>query len=570
MAPISRCWHRLLAALLMSLLAHAALADPSDRVGRLAELQGQVWLFGTESADWVTAVRNRPLTTGDRLSTGADGRATLRIGSSTLRLSAGTEIEVLQLHDDVVRVQLHNGLLALRLRAHEAARETELLTAEGRFKPDRAGRYRLDRVDATSSVTVWSGQLRLEAPGNAVTLAAGQRADVWNNGRTQFALIEPLRDTFGDEVAAADLNDEQSVSAKYVSPEMTGIEDLDRNGRWENDPEYGALWVPRGVAPGWAPYRYGHWAWIKPWGWTWVDDAPWGFAPFHYGRWVYRHDAWAWAPGQWVARPVYAPALVAWVGSAPVGVAIGAGPKVGWFPLAPREVFVPGYRVSPEYVHRVNGGHVNRIDNLATIANDPNAAAHQANYVHRGVPGATTFVPAGGVSARGPVAPSRVQLTDPRPGDGGRHGTAASTAPVPPANANTERHRYPPPATAQVAPVAQPASPVAQPSSPVAQPASPVAQPSSPVARPSPPPATTPAAAPPQRYPMPVEGQARPASSSAPPTHKAPGNAAPHASAATPAVVAPTPSHAPMPAPAPREHERERKDELREKGKAEK
>jgi hypothetical protein len=549
MAPISRHWRRLLAALLLGLLAQAALADPPGRVGRLADVQGQVWIFAAEPADWITAVRNQPLTTGDRLSTGADGRATLRIGSSTLRLGAGTEIEVLQLDDDIVRVQLHNGLLALRLRAHEAARETELVTAEGRFKPDRAGRYRLDRVDATSSVTVWNGQLRLEAPDNAVTLVTGQRADVWNNGRTQFALIEPRRDAFGDEVAAAELNDAQSVSAQYVSPEMTGIEDLDRNGRWENDPEYGALWVPRDVAPGWAPYRYGHWAWIRPWGWTWVDEAAWGFAPFHYGRWVYRHDAWAWSPGQWVARPVYSPALVAWVGSAPVGATIVAGPNVGWFPLAPREVFIPGYRVSPDYVRRINVGHASRIDNLTSIVNDPNAAARQANYVHRGVPGATTFVPAGGVGGRGPVAPSHVQLTDPRPGDGGRHGPAASIEAVPPANANTAPHRFPPPAAPQVAPAAQPVSPMA---------------------RPSPPPATAPAATPPQRHPppMPAQGQASPAASSAPPRHKAPVEAAPHASAPTPAVVAPVPSHTPAPAPA--LHEREHRDDPREKGKPEK
>ena len=52
-------------------------------------------------------------------------------------------------------------------------------------------------------------------------------------------------------------------------------------------PEYGTVWFPHVTIVGWAPYRYGHWAWISPWGWTWVDDAPWGFAPFHYGRWVF-------------------------------------------------------------------------------------------------------------------------------------------------------------------------------------------------------------------------------------------------------------------------------------------
>ena len=51
-------------------------------------------------------------------------------------------------------------------------------------------------------------------------------------------------------------------------------------------PNTAPMWMPNGVAADWAPYRYGHWVWISPWGWTWVDDASWGFAPFHYGRWV--------------------------------------------------------------------------------------------------------------------------------------------------------------------------------------------------------------------------------------------------------------------------------------------
>src|SRR4029079_18322212 len=95
------------------------------------------------------------------------------------------------------------------------------------------------------------------------------------------------------------------------------------------------VWMPR-VRAEWVPYRYGHWAWVEPWGWTWIDDAPWGFAPFHYGRWAYVRGGWVWAPGVMVARPVYAPALVAFVG---VG-----GASVAWFPLGPREVYVPAWR----------------------------------------------------------------------------------------------------------------------------------------------------------------------------------------------------------------------------------
>jgi hypothetical protein len=426
MASLSRLLSRLLAALLLTMLAQAALADPPGRVGRLAELQGSVWFYDTEAAEWVAAEHNRPLTTGDRLATDGNARAELRIGSTTLRLAGATEVELLQLDDERVRVQLHDGLLALRLQTHEAAREFELVTAEGRFQPESAGRYRLDRVDAISRVTVWSGQLSFDAPGNAVSLGSGQRADVWYDGRSQYTMIQPQHDAFAEEVAASERADEGSVAATYVSPEMTGGEDLDRYGRWENDPEYGALWVPRAVEPGWAPYRFGHWIWVRPWGWTWVDDAPWGFAPFHYGRWVHRRNVWGWVPGRWVARPVYAPALVAWVGAPGFSVSIGIGSAVGWFPLAPREVFVPGYRTSQQYVRNVNVTHVTNIRNVTNIVNNPNAVVEQTSYRNRGVPGAMTVVPASVVSGRQPVAPARVHLTDPRPGDGRMRGIPAA------------------------------------------------------------------------------------------------------------------------------------------------
>ena len=114
---------------------------------------------------------------------------------------------------------------------------------------------------------------------------------------------------------------------------MTGYQDLGPNGGWTVTPEYGAVWYPRAVPVGWAPYRYGHWAYVFPWGWTWIDDAPWGFAPFHYGRWVFLHGHWGWWPGRVVARPVFVPAHVVFV----VGGHDRHAPPTRWIPLAPRE-----------------------------------------------------------------------------------------------------------------------------------------------------------------------------------------------------------------------------------------
>jgi hypothetical protein len=401
---------------LLTLPVHAADAsDPPDRVGRVSEVNGQAWIYATDSNEWIPAVRNRPVTTGDRISTEADGRAEVRIGSSVLRIAPNSELEVLRLDDDNLNLQLHSGSVTARLRTREAADEFSLATGEGLFRTDRTGNYRFDRVDENSNATALSGQITYEGDGTALTVQQGQRVEFWKEGGVpQYSITSPARDEFASWVASRDAREERSVSTRYVSPEMTGVEDLDRYGRWEQNVDYGPLWIPRNVAPGWAPYRMGHWAWVSPWGWTWVDDAPWGFAPFHYGRWVWYRSNWCWTPGRYVARPVYAPALVAWVGgpNVNVSVTVGRAPTVGWFPLAPREIYVPGFRVSPRYVRNVNVTQVTNIINVTTIINNPTTYMANTRYVNRGLPHAVTVVPSAVVERRQPVAPATRAVND--------------------------------------------------------------------------------------------------------------------------------------------------------------
>lgn len=391
--------------------------DPPGRVGRLSEVDGQVWLYHPEEGEWVAAERNRPLTSGDRLATDGGARTEVRIGSTTLRLDGATEIEVLRLDDDRIALQLHNGSVAVRIRSREQVEGFELRTQEGRFTVQRTGRYRFDRADEASFATVLSGQAYYETQNNALSINAGQRAEFWIDRANvpQYSIVEPERDAFSAWVAERDRADDRSASTRYVSPEMTGVEDLDRYGSWQQNPEYGALWVPRVVAPGWAPYTTGRWAWVAPWGWTWIDEAPWGFAPFHYGRWVYVGSSWCWAPGTYVRRPVYAPALVAWIGGPRLSLGIsigGGGPAVGWVPLAPREVYVPYYRVSPGYVRNVNVTHVTNITNITTIVNNPQQAVVGRDFRNRKFPHAVTVVPASTFTSRQPVAPVARQLRD--------------------------------------------------------------------------------------------------------------------------------------------------------------
>ena len=183
-------------------------------------------------------------------------------------------------------------------------------------------------------------------------------------------------------------------------------------------PDYGEMWVPRNVPSGWAPYHDGHWAWVEPWGWSWVDDQPWGFAPFHYGRWAYVQDHWGWCPGPRAEAPVYAPALVAWLGfGGGVGVSLGirGGEDVGWLPLGPRDVYIPSYGASRNYITRINTTNTTYINNT-TITNVYNNYTRSGGmpidtYANRSAPGAVVAVPQSALVGARPVqqVASRVQ-----------------------------------------------------------------------------------------------------------------------------------------------------------------
>ncbi len=334
--------------------------DPPGRVGRIASLSGQAWLYDVEKREWLETGVNQPLTTGDRLSIASDGRAVVQIGSTTVRLNNASELEFKRLSDEQISLNLINGGLALQLVAPEVVREVEVMTTEGEFLPRRTGHYRIDRRDGISFASVCNGELTINGPELTQTLYRGQRLELWQEGASgsRSAMHATENDAFSDWVARSQNEATRSVSQQYLSPEMTGAEDLDRYGRWAEHDDYGPVWYPV-VAIGWEPYRHGRWAWVRPWGWTWIDSAPWGFAPFHYGRWISIGGRWAWAPGSRIARPVYAPALVDWPGGGSVNLSIriGGGPPAGWVPLAPHQHYRPYYRATSVYQQRINRAH---------------------------------------------------------------------------------------------------------------------------------------------------------------------------------------------------------------------
>ncbi|NYH13341.1 hypothetical protein GGD41_000569 [Paraburkholderia bryophila] len=268
-------------------------------------------------------------------------------------------------------------------------------------------------------MTVRSGSATVYGDSGQVQISAGQQVRFGGTNLQQVADNGvPGLDGFDQWAAARDAAEDRSVSARYVSRDVPGYEDLDANGTWRSSPQYGEVWVPRATPVGWAPYHEGHWVWQAPWGWTWVDDAAWGFAPYHYGRWAQVDDAWAWVPGPIVvsAPPVYAPALVAFVGgggggginwgvSLAIGGAVAAG--VAWFPLGPGEPWHPQWgggrdHWSPGYYNRVNQTTI--INNHNVNVTNVNVTNIHNTYINYRAPGAVTAVPATAFVHGQPVA----------------------------------------------------------------------------------------------------------------------------------------------------------------------
>jgi hypothetical protein len=304
---------------------------------------------------------------------------------------------LLDLDDRTTQLRLSEGSVIIRLRHLDDGDLVEVDTPNLAFDLQRNGEYRID-VDSAGNVTnvgVWSGRGEVTGGGYSYTVVAGQSARFSGTDQLNYDIAQmPRADDFDNFAFDRDHREDGAESANYVSPEMTGYEDLDDYGHWQYVGGYGTVWVPANVASDWAPYRNGHWAYIDPWGWTWVEDEPWGFAPFHYGRWAYAGNRWCWVPGPVAVRPVYAPALVAFVGGA--GIAIGAGPGVAWFPLAPGEVYVPYYRGSRRYVERLNVSNtvvnVTRVTNVYNIYNSNQRSVTNITYLNQRVNNGVTFV----------------------------------------------------------------------------------------------------------------------------------------------------------------------------------
>jgi len=345
--------------------------EPGRAVARISVLNGDVSVRRGDSGDVVAAALNAPLMADDRLLTTTSSRAEVQLDSSNMiRIGPNSEVRFTGMDVKSFQMQIAAGTVTFRtLRPGQA--QVEVDTPSVAVRPLQPGAYRVTvHEDGTSEITVRLGEAEIDSQRGGERLEAGQTMEARGPASDpEFQVVQGVpRDNFDQWNEDRDRYIQNSQSYRHVSPDISGAEDLDQNGRWVNDPNYGSVWQPT-VGPDWAPYQNGRWAWEDYYGWTWVSADPWGWAPYHYGRWFSGVGGWAWYPGPVFAHPFWAPAYVGffgWGGGLGVGVGFGFG-GVGWVALAPFEVFHPWW--GRGFYGGFRGGS---FENHTTIVNNVN------------------------------------------------------------------------------------------------------------------------------------------------------------------------------------------------------
>ena len=387
----------------------AQTGSPPSRAARISALTGQVSLQLAGATDWSDVALNYTVTTGDRIYSAAGSRLELEIGSMSVRIADLSDVTVTNLSDGFLQLGIEQGTVRLSVYRMPRGDSIEVDTPNGAVMVTAPGSYLIDIPDNDNFtvVSVDDGSVEVVGPGVDQIVRRGQAVQLSGTDNIRaVSMPRPNQTAFDQWAANRDQRLGSAGCARYMSRDIPGCADLDDNGRWESNAQYGAVWYPSSVSAGWVPYRDGRWVWIDPWGWSWVDDEPWGYAPFHYGRWSQFGASWGWIPGPMDVRPYYAPALVAFVGGSGWSVGVSIGTQA-WFPLGPREAYIPSYHHDEAYLRQVNISNVRNVTNINTFINVQNV--DRVAYVNRtrGI----TAVPTDAFRRGDPVSRAAVTVT---------------------------------------------------------------------------------------------------------------------------------------------------------------
>jgi hypothetical protein len=392
--------------------------NPPSVAGNLADIAGSVSFHAAGETQWSPATLNYPVSNGEGFWTEPQASATIDIADDRIVLDESTELDVAALDQSQFVTTEAQGAIFVQLNSVAQGQTFVVNTPRGSVQIAQAGEYEIvagDTNDATT-VTVVSGAAHVTGTNLALDIGPNQTATITGSDTLQGSVGAYQEDAF----LRAQLRRAPQPQSQAAVPQqvryMTGGAELAAYGSFSQSAQYGQVWYPNNVPSTWAPYRDGHWAYVQPWGWTWVDNARWGFAPFHYGRWAQIDNRWGWIPGGGGGEaayaagsyPVYSPALVAFIGVGAAGIGFAAGEFAAggyapaWVPLGFHEPYYPWYHCRADYFGRINryyGVPNTIIERGPTYYNSVNF--HQTNiFINRR---AATVIPAAAFARGQPV-----------------------------------------------------------------------------------------------------------------------------------------------------------------------
>ncbi|MHB1186186.1 DUF6600 domain-containing protein [Thiobacillus sp.] len=392
---------------LLALSGSAALAADGDEAWaptppRLSFIDGEVSYWRTGADEWARARPNLALAEGDAFYTGNNANFEVQFGSrSFVRADENTQLSLVQQEANRIQFKLTSGRVSFDMRSLAVGDAVEVSTPDAVFVIRHPGYYRVEvgsrdthfitRRGGEATVITADGRSLSIYPSEDIVVTAGDPVKVATYAAPAPDDWDRWNDARSDRIG-------ESISARYVPPDVYGAEELDYYGDWRLVPTYGSVWIPYGVSVGWVPYSTGYWVWDPYYEWTWVDDAPWGWAPFHYGRWVYIDGFWAWAPGPVVRRPVYSPALVAFmIRDHDVSVRLSIGlPGLWWVALSWGEPVLPWWGPPARRWHPYWGSWGGpRIVNNVVIQQTTVIKVDDIHFHNASLPRAILTVPAG-------------------------------------------------------------------------------------------------------------------------------------------------------------------------------
>lgn len=319
------------------LLIAATMALPltaaADELGRarIGLIEGDVQVMIPDTTDWTPAALNLPLNEGDRLWSPEASRAEIQLrGGVHVRVDGDTALDLLTLAPDSAQFYVDRGRVYINNRTG-GIKTVQVDTPGSSIRGYDNSIMMVDLAeDGISEISVLKGIAYVESKSGAVQVTAGNTLTLRGPDGADLA---PLSQPEDWERWNGDRDRKLlswGESSRYLPDELHEYSsDFDEHGRWEYESEFGWIWTPAGVAVDWAPYSAGHWTWLRG-SYVWISLDPWGWAPFHYGRWIHRgHIGWCWIPP--VRGAVYwSPGYVGW---------IVTPAYVAWVPLAPSEIY---------------------------------------------------------------------------------------------------------------------------------------------------------------------------------------------------------------------------------------